>query len=118
MAEVHNLPFSHSNHKLVKMALSPFQVWVRRTGSLTRGVHFHFEEIWALDEECKNLVQDFWWEGDALNLLEGMMDKLHNCAFFLWTPGAIINIFRSRKILIIFGSKLSGSKRITDMALI
>ena len=55
-AHVSNLPFYHSDHRAIKVTLDGSSVWIRKIVSSRKSRCFHFEEIWAMDTECKDLV--------------------------------------------------------------
>ncbi|KAL5558259.1 hypothetical protein UlMin_034470 [Ulmus minor] len=79
-AQVTNLSFYHSDHHAIKISLGSLWVWVRKSTIKGRKRRFHFEEIWAKDEECKEVIATAW--GLVDNFLEPhiVLEKLRICA--------------------------------------
>ncbi|KAL5576320.1 hypothetical protein UlMin_018019 [Ulmus minor] len=63
-AHVANLSFYHSDHRAVKVILGCLLIWIRKSRFPTKKRRFYFEEIWAMDEECRNVVESAWASGE------------------------------------------------------
>ncbi|KAL5578461.1 hypothetical protein UlMin_020160 [Ulmus minor] len=60
--------------------LGPSLVWVRKKSNGPRKGRFHFEELWATDEECKQVVSSAWGKGRASDKLIAIVNGLQRCA--------------------------------------
>ncbi|KAL5539433.1 hypothetical protein UlMin_045908 [Ulmus minor] len=79
-AKVTNLAFFHSDHRAVKISLGSSWVWVRKQAGSKRQRRFHFEEIWASDLECRELITSNWAIDKAKAGVEDVTVRLKNCA--------------------------------------
>ena len=88
-ARVHHLVESTSNHFLLRItdscSLPP-----------TRKRRFHFEAMWAKREDCQEIIEAAWNEGNSLNTPEGIASNFSRCASELttWNKSVIGNIPR------------------------
>ena len=80
MAWAENLPFYHYDHRAIKVTLGQFSVWVRKSASSSNSRRFHFEEVWAMDEQCKNLLASAWHSSDSGTGIKEILDRLNVCA--------------------------------------
>ncbi|KAL5579373.1 hypothetical protein UlMin_011815 [Ulmus minor] len=64
-----HLNFYSSDHRAIKIMLGPSLVWVRKNSNRARKGRFHFEELWATDEECRQVVSSAWGK-------RGVSDKM------------------------------------------
>ncbi|KAL5576765.1 hypothetical protein UlMin_018464 [Ulmus minor] len=79
-SSISNLSFYHSDHRAIKVTLGGSSVWVRKSASRGNSRCFHFEEIWAMDEECRELVETVWKSSEARMGVGSTMDRLQDCA--------------------------------------
>ncbi|KAL5566076.1 hypothetical protein UlMin_029240 [Ulmus minor] len=79
-AQVTNLSFFHSDHRVVKISLGSSWVWVRKPVGNKRKRRFHFEEIWASELECRELIASHWSMDKAKVGVEDVTVCLKNCA--------------------------------------
>ncbi|KAL5542373.1 hypothetical protein UlMin_010083 [Ulmus minor] len=75
-----NLNFYSSDHRAIRILLGPSPVWVRKKSNGSRKGRFHFEELWATDEECRLVVASAWDKRRATNKLAGVVNGLQRCA--------------------------------------
>ena len=80
MAFILNLSFYHSNHRAIKVTLGGSVFWVCKPASMGNSHHFHFEEIWDMDKECRELVETAWKSSKARMGVGSTMDHLQACA--------------------------------------
>ncbi|KAL5573615.1 hypothetical protein UlMin_023212 [Ulmus minor] len=59
-SHIHNLPFYNSDHRAIRVNLSSSFMWVRKEPGGHQRRRFHFEEVWASDEECRNIILSSW----------------------------------------------------------
>lgn len=68
-AKVENIPLRHSDHDaifiLLHTNLSDPNHWVRKR-------RFRFEAMWLKEQDCKEVINQFWSLGDTGDLLEKM----------------------------------------------
>ncbi|KAL5571056.1 hypothetical protein UlMin_020653 [Ulmus minor] len=79
-AKVTNLSFFHSDHRAVKISLGSSCVWVRKQAGNKWQRRFHFEEIWASDLECRELIASDWAMDKAKAGVEDVSVRLQNYA--------------------------------------
>ncbi|KAL5576068.1 hypothetical protein UlMin_017767 [Ulmus minor] len=75
-----NLNFYNSDHRAIKIMLGPSLVWVRKKSNGSRKGRFHFEELWATDEECRRVVSFAWGKGGDSDKLAAVVNGLQRCA--------------------------------------
>ncbi|KAL5579332.1 hypothetical protein UlMin_011774 [Ulmus minor] len=73
-AQVTNLPYYHSDHRAIRVKLGCSTVWVRKKD--LKSHRFHFEEIWEMDKECKDVVVSSWNSSDKGMGAKDIVDKL------------------------------------------
>ena len=63
------------------MTLGPSAISARKNLGEQKRRKFHFEELWATDEECRNIVFSSWSRGVYGNdILKRVMENLQLCA--------------------------------------
>ncbi|KAL5555393.1 hypothetical protein UlMin_037629 [Ulmus minor] len=80
IAHVSNLSFYHFDHRAIKVTLGNSSVWVCKSSPRAKKMRFHFEEIWAMDDECRELVVASWNSPDFRMGVEYVKERLGICA--------------------------------------
>ncbi|XP_038716004.1 uncharacterized protein LOC120009459 [Tripterygium wilfordii] len=84
LSKCYNLEFRHSDHRPIQVVLHDV-IGKWRKVQRRRG-RFHFEEIWAIEDECSKVVEDAWgsiggWGkekfGDIGRAIKEVSSKLH-----------------------------------------
>ncbi|KAL5576261.1 hypothetical protein UlMin_017960 [Ulmus minor] len=75
-----NLKFYSSDHRAIKITLGSSHVWVRKKSNGSWKGRFHFEELWATDEECRQVVSSAWGKEGNSDKLIAVFNGLQRCA--------------------------------------
>ena len=70
---VYHIVDSTSDHCALFLTDSPPQ-------RVSNAKRFHFEALWAKNEECRNIIESSWGMGVDLSTPEGIMENLKRCA--------------------------------------